>query len=99
MPETAVTPDPSATLNRLLRIRVPVIVQLARRTMPLASVRQLSPGAIIESTMSVEHELALLVNNHEIARGVCVKVGENFGLRITQTTAPARRAAALRRGD
>lgn len=71
-------------LARLMRLRVPVIVQLAHRPMPISNVRSLSVGAILEFEKSVEDELDLLINNRLVGHGTCVKVGENFGLRITQ---------------
>ncbi len=99
MPVAHAAPVSPEALERLRRIRVPVIVQLARRMMPLASIRTLSPGSILEFEKSVEEELELLVNNQEIGRGGCVKVGENFGLRITGIVTPAERAAAIRDTD
>ncbi|HQL54989.1 MAG TPA: FliM/FliN family flagellar motor C-terminal domain-containing protein, partial [Phycisphaerae bacterium] len=49
--------DPN--VRRLLRLRVPVIVQLASRPMPISNVRDLSVGAIIEFEKSVEDPLDL----------------------------------------
>jgi len=82
-------------LARIRRIRVPVIVQLARRSMAIAAVRNLSVGAIIEFEKSVEEPLDLLINNRLVGRGTCVKVGENFGLRITQICNKAQRIRSL----
>ena len=41
-------------------------------------------GAIIEFTRGNEEPLELLINNKVIGVGEAVKVGENFGLKITQ---------------
>lgn len=82
-------------LQRILHFRVPVIVRLARRTMPVASVRALSVGAVIEFDKSVEDPLDLLVNNHLIGRGHCVKVGENFGLHLARICDPTQRVRLL----
>lgn len=73
-----------AELNRILRLEVPVIVKLAERTLTLAEVLRLGVGAIIEFSKSNDEPLHLLVNNKPIAVGEAVKVGENFGLKITQ---------------
>jgi len=86
-------PDPE--LQRILRLRVPVIVQLATRRMPIGAVRELSAGAIVEFDKSVEDSLDLLVNNRLIGGGCCVKVGENFGLQITRICDPAERVRSL----
>lgn len=70
-------------LKRILRLRVPVLVRLAYRNMPLRSARRLAPGAIIEFEKSVNEPLDLLVNNRPVGHGDCVKVGEHFGIRLT----------------
>lgn len=98
-PTVARRPKPSAyppDTARLLKIRVPIIVELARRTMSIATARGLSPGSIIEFTKPVAEELDLLVNNRLIGRGVCVKVGENFGLRVNRVVDKSERIRSLR---
>lgn len=71
-------------LSRILRLKVPVIVKLAERQMPLSEVLRLGVGAIIEFSKANDQPLDLLINNKSIAIGEAVKIGENFGLRITQ---------------
>jgi flagellar motor switch protein FliN/FliY len=71
-------------LKRILRLQVPVIVKLGERKLTLAEVMRLGVGAIIECSKSSEEPLELLINNKPIGVGETVKVGENFGLKITQ---------------
>ena len=71
-------------LQRILRLEVPVIVKLAERKLMLSEVMRLGTGAIIEFAKSNDEPLELLINNKTIGHGEAVKVGENFGLRITQ---------------
>jgi flagellar motor switch/type III secretory pathway protein FliN len=80
---------------RILKVRVPVIVQLATRLMRIATVRDLSVGAIIEFEKSVEDPLDLMVSNRLIGQGTCVKAGEHFGLRVTQICDPVQRIRSL----
>lgn len=81
----AVAPVASANdVRRILRLQVPIIVKLAERKLQLSEVMRLGVGAIIEFVKSSDEPLELLVNNKVIAVGETVKVGENFGLRITQ---------------
>jgi flagellar motor switch protein FliN/FliY len=82
-------------LKTILKLRVPVIVQVGQRSMPLDDILALGPGAIVELTKSAEEELDLLVNNKQIGRGTAVKVGENFGIRITKIGTPRQRVEAL----
>lgn len=72
----------STDLDLIRKLEVPIIVQLGRKTVPLAEVMALIPGAIIELPKRANDELELMVNNRAIGTGVAVKVGENFGLQI-----------------
>ena len=74
----------SPELKRILRLNVPVIVKLAERKLTLSEVLRLGVGAIVEFAKSNDEPLTLMVNNKPIALGETVKVGENFGLKITQ---------------
>ncbi len=74
----------SIDVRRILRLEVPIIVKLAERKLPLSEVLRLGTGAIIEFVKSNSEPLELLINNKVIALGETVKVGENFGLRITR---------------
>ena len=103
-PSGAQSPSPSATapagppsdlLGRILRIEVPVIVKLAECKMPLARVVSLNTGAIIEFEKPADAPLDLMINNKCIGIGQAVKVGENFGLRITQVGTLREKIKAL----
>ena len=84
-----------AELNTILRLSVPVIVQVGRRQLPLDDVLALGPGAIVELGKPAESELELLVNNKAIGKGMAVKVGENFGIKITSIGTQRQRVQAL----
>ncbi|MGN6724884.1 MAG: FliM/FliN family flagellar motor switch protein [Tepidisphaeraceae bacterium] len=71
-------------LSRILQLQVPVIVKLAERKFTLAEVLRIQVGAILEFAKASDESLELLINNKPIATGDAVKVGENFGLRLTQ---------------
>ena len=82
-------------LQPILKLRVPVIVRLGHRTMPLDDVLALGPGAIIELPKNAEKPLDLMVNNKAIGHGEAVKVGENFGLRVLRIGDPEQRIQAM----
>lgn len=83
-PPAPVTAPSQSELQRILRIEVPIIVKLADRKLNVQEVMRLGVGAIVEFFKSSEEPLQLMVNNKVIGLGEAVKVGENFGLRITQ---------------
>lgn len=79
----------------ILKLTVPMIVQIGRRKLPLSEILSLSPGAIVELPKNADEELELLVNNKTVGHGNAVKVGENFGIRIQSITSARDRAQAL----
>ena len=70
-------------LRRILRMRVPVLVNLADRDISLQFVLSWTPGSIIEFDKPADSELRLVIANKTIGAGHAVKIGENFGLRVT----------------
>ncbi len=62
----------------------------------IATVRDLGVGAIIALDRPVKEPLDVLVNNHPIGRGICVKVGENFGLRVTEICDSRQRVLSMK---
>ncbi|MEM1185746.1 MAG: FliM/FliN family flagellar motor switch protein [Planctomycetota bacterium] len=72
-----------APIDTIHSLEVPIVVLLGERQMTVSGVLALSPGSIIELPKPAEDELDLLVNNRKIGRGAAVKLGENFGIRIT----------------
>lgn len=85
----------SADLSTILKLEVPIIVQLAERRITLGEVLALVPGSILELPKTAEEELELLVNNRKIGTGVAVKIGENFGIELRNVGTPTQRIAAL----
>ena len=73
----------SHIIDAILRLEVPIVVRLGERAMRLGEVLNLAPGSIIELPKNAEAPLDILVNNKPVGVGRAVKVGENFGLRIT----------------
>lgn len=85
----------NAELDRVLRLKVPVIVMLAQRTMALRDVLRLTTGSILEFDKPAGADFNLMINNKCIGTGKTVKIGENFGLSITSIASPQTRIAAM----
>lgn len=88
-----------AELEQILKLEVPIIVRLGTQTLAVRDVIALCPGSIIELTKHADDELDLLVNNKQIGNGAAVKVGENFGLRVTYIGDVRSRIEAMGGGD
>lgn len=82
-------------VRTILQLEVPVIVQVGRLRMSLDDVLALQPGSILELEKPADDELSVLINNKPIGVGEAVKVGENFGLRLTQIGSARQRIEAL----
>ena len=86
-------------LSRLLDISVPLAVTLAHREMTVEEVLEIAVGTIIEFERLFDAELMLSVADEPIGYGQAVKIGENFGLRVTHIMSPEDRVAAMGVGD
>src|SRR5690349_14839894 len=85
----------ASDVRAILALEVPLIVVLGQRSMRVSEVVALVPGAIVELPKNAEDELTLQVNNKPVGLGTAVKVGENFGLKITYMGDLKARIAAL----
>ena len=74
----------SGTIDRILGVKVPVIVRVAEKKMTMEDVLKLSLGSIITFDKDAYQHIDLMINNSVIGLGQPIKKSENFGLRITQ---------------
>jgi len=91
--QPAISRDPE--LKRILGLSVPVSVVVAEQALPVGSILQITVGTILEFDVSFGAELTLVVGDQPIGRGNAVKVGENFGLRITGIDSVGQRIGAM----
>ncbi|MDB5295932.1 MAG: flagellar motor switch protein FliN [Phycisphaerales bacterium] len=99
MPLLPARPDAPLTqqqrIQRVMKLQVPVIVRLADRKIAMSEVLRLGVGAIIEFVKSSSEPLDLMINNKVVGQGETVKVGENFGLRVTRVGDPKQLLQAI----
>lgn len=86
-------------LKSILKIEVPVIVLITDHHLSGEEVRTLAPGAILELPKTTEDDLEILINNQGIGLGRAVKVGENFGIRVTHVGDLQQRIVAMGAGS
>lgn len=85
----------TAELDTILRLEVPLVVVLGERVMRVREVRDFVPGTIIELAKSADEDLEIRVNNRPVGNGRAVKIGENFGVRVSYVGDPAARIQAM----
>ena len=83
----------------LLKIQVPVSVTLATTRKPVAAIRELVPGSILQFEKMCDEMLSLEVGGRRVAEGETVKVGDKFGLRVTSILMPAERFERVKNGS
>jgi len=81
----------------LLKIRVPVSVQLASKKEQVQEVISLAPGSIIKFEKGCDELLQMIVGEHAVAEGEAVKIGEKFGFRVTAMLLPQEHFVPVRK--
>jgi flagellar motor switch protein FliN/FliY len=81
----------------LLKIRVPVCVQLATKKEVVQEVIALAPGSIIKFEKGCDELLQMIVGEQAVAEGEAVKIGEKFGFRVTSMLLPQEHFVAVRK--
>lgn len=72
------------SLETLLDVSVPVIIEFGRTSMKLQEVLELGPGSVIELDRTVGEPIDIYVSDRKLAEGEVVVVDEHFGIRITK---------------
>lgn len=81
----------------LLKVMVPVTVELAVKKQTVQEIIELGPGSIIMFEKSCDDPVHLTVGGERVALGEVVKVGEKFGMRIDEMVLPEEKFKPLRR--
>ena len=82
-------------LNILLDVKLQLTVELGRTELPIKKVLELTKGSIITLNKAAGEPVELFANGKLIAYGEVVVIEDNFGLRITHITDPAKRLSSL----
>ena len=79
--------DPALTkrVARINKVPVNVIVRIAERKLELEQLRQIAPGALLMFDKHYDSPLDIYVDNRLYCRGEAVKIGETFGVKISES--------------
>ena len=80
----------------LLHIEVPIRVILASKAMKVNDIVNMGIGTIIQFDKSCEDTLDVEIGKQKIAEGEAVKIGDKFGVRVTNIAMPEERYIALK---
>lgn len=92
---TGVTGVPTANLDVVLDIELPLSIRFGSTAMSIRSLSTLGPGSIVDMGRSPDDPVEVLVCGRVIARAEVVIVGGNYGIRITDLTSAADRIRAM----
>jgi flagellar motor switch protein FliN/FliY len=84
----------ASSLDALLEVSMPVVIEIGRATMMVQDVLQLAVGSVIELDRLVGEPVDVYVSDRRLAQGEVVVVGEHFGVRITRVLTPQNNEAA-----
>jgi flagellar motor switch protein FliN/FliY len=84
------------SIEALMDLDLPVIIELGRTTMFIRDILELSPGSIVELNKLSGEPVDLYINDKRFARGEVVVIDENFGIRITDLVKVEDRIRSLR---
>ena len=74
----------AASLDALLEVSMPVIVEIGRASMTLQEVLELAPGTVVPVDRAVGEPVDLYVGDRRMAQGEIVMIEDHLGVRITR---------------
>jgi flagellar motor switch protein FliN/FliY len=66
-------------------VKVRVAVRVGSTEVSVAELLKLERGSVLSLDRLVDQPLDVLVDEHVVARGMLVAIGDHFGIRITET--------------
>ena len=93
--EKKVEEAPPRGLEFLYDVPLQVSVEIGRCKILLRDLLNLGPGQVIELDKMADDPLDLYVNSRLIARGKPVKIGDKFGLKLTEVISTSDRIEKL----
>lgn len=88
--------QPPAGVELLLDVELEAALRFGCCEMPLGEILELGPGDVIELDRHIADPVDLVVGDKIVARGDVVLVNGNFGLRVTEVSAPQKRLESIR---
>jgi flagellar motor switch protein FliN/FliY len=82
----------------LLDVELPVAMRFGKSEMPLSSILELSPGAVVELDQKILEPVELLVGGKVVAEGEVVVMDGYYALRVTEVLNPMERLESLQAG-
>jgi flagellar motor switch protein FliN/FliY len=86
----------SRGVELLLDVELDATLRFGCREMPLGEILDLGPGDVVQLDRHISDPVDLIVGDKIVARGEVVLINGNFGLRVTEVSAPKKRLESIR---
>jgi flagellar motor switch protein FliN len=86
----------SRGVELLLDVELDATLRFGCREMPLGEILDLGPGDVVQLDRHIADPVDLIVGDKIVARGEVVLINGNFGLRVTEVSAPKKRLESIR---
>jgi flagellar motor switch protein FliN/FliY len=83
-PAAGASAQTPASLDALMDVSMPVVIEIGRASLTVQEVLQLGAGSVIQLDRIVGEPVDIYVSDRKLAQGEVVVVGEYFGVRITR---------------
>jgi flagellar motor switch protein FliN len=90
------SPGLSRGVELLLDVELDATLRFGCREMPLGEILDLGPGDVVQLDRHIADPVDLIVGDKIVARGEVVLINGNFGLRVTEVSAPKKRLESIR---
>jgi flagellar motor switch protein FliN/FliY len=94
--QAAVSSGLSRGVELLLDVELDATLRFGCREMPLGEILDLGPGDVVQLDRHIADPVDLIVGDKIVARGEVVLINGNFGLRVTEVSAPKKRLESIR---
>lgn len=84
-------PAMESPIRKLADVKIDIMAELGRATIPIKNVMSLTKGSILELDTFTDSDIKIMANNLEVARAQIVVVDEYFGIKITKILNPEER--------
>lgn len=85
----------SRELEMIRDIPVTLSVELGRKRLPIKQLLEMAQGSVIDLDGMAGDPMSIFINNHLVASGEVVVVGDKYGIRITEIITPSERIQKL----
>lgn len=83
-PRREESPQAGGSLDALLDVSMPVIIEIGRTSMTVSEILKLGIGSVVQLDRLVGEPVDIHISDQKLAEGEVVVIGEHLGVRVTR---------------